>query len=218
MPLTDLLDFILHIDKYLAGLIQQYGTGVYALIFLIVFLETGLVVTPFLPGDSLLFASGAFAAQGAFNVGILAALLTIAAILGDSLNYRIGKTLGDRVFKEDIRFVNKHYLEHAQKFYEKHGAKTIVLARFVPIVRTFAPFLAGVSSMHYATFITYNVIGAIAWVALFVFGGYLFGNLPIVQDNFGTVTIVIIVLSFIPVVWELWKHRRSRRDAPSRQE
>ena len=208
--LNNFIDFILHLDKYLSVVIQNYGTTTYAILFLIVFLETGLVVTPFLPGDSLLFAAGTFAGIGALNVFVLFAVLAAAAILGDTINYSIGKFLGAKAFQKYPKIFKKEYLDRTHNFYEKYGAKTIVLARFVPIVRTFAPFVAGVGKMSYFQFLIYNILGGILWVALFVFGGYYFGNMPIVKENFTIVIFIIIILSFVPMVWEYWKHRKSR--------
>ena len=207
---NNFIDFILHLDKYLSVVIQNYGTTTYAILFLIVFLETGLVVTPFLPGDSLLFAAGTFAGIGALNVFVLFAVLAAAAILGDTINYSIGKFLGAKAFQKYPKILKKEYLDRTHNFYEKYGAKTIVLARFVPIVRTFAPFVAGVGKMSYFQFLIYNILGGILWVALFVFGGYYFGNMPIVKENFTIVIFIIIILSFVPMVWEYWKHRKSR--------
>jgi len=207
---NNFIDFILHLDKYLSVVIQNYGTTTYAILFLIVFLETGLVVTPFLPGDSLLFAAGTFAGIGALNVFVLFAVLAAAAILGDTINYSIGKFLGAKAFQKYPKIFKKEYLDRTHNFYEKYGAKTIVLARFVPIVRTFAPFVAGVGKMSYFQFLIYNILGGILWVALFVFGGYYFGNMPIVKENFTIVIFIIIILSFVPMVWEYWKHRKSR--------
>ena len=213
--LTDLilylLDFILHLDKHLGALIQGFGGWTHAVLFLIVFAETGLVVTPFLPGDSLLFAVGTFAALGALDVTTAFAVLTAAAILGDSLNYRVGRSIGERVLAHPALLARpkyRGYVERTERFYERHGAKTIVLARFVPIVRTFAPFVAGVGRMHYATFLFYNVAGGVLWVAVLVFGGYFFGNIPIVRRNFTLVILAIVVLSVLPVAAEYWRHRR----------
>ncbi len=206
--LTNFIDFILNLDKHLNIIIQNYGTFTYVLLFLIVFAETGFVVTPFLPGDSLLFAAGTFAAIGSLNVLVLFLILSVAAILGDTINYSIGKFLGTKAFKKYPKIFKKEYLDKTHKFYEKYGAKTIVLARFVPIVRTFAPFVAGVGKMKYINFLTYNIVGGIAWVALFVFGGYYFGNIPFVKNNFSFVIIVIIILSFIPIISEFIKIRR----------
>lgn len=206
-----LIDFILHLDKHLSEIIQNFGAGTYLILFLIVFAETGLVVTPFLPGDSLLFATGAFAAIGALDIWTLSGTLLVAAILGDSVNYAIGKYVGPKVFSEKYsRFFKREYLERTHQFYEKHGAKMIVLARFMPIVRTFAPFVAGIGRMNYATFLTYNIIGAFVWVGLFVGGGYFFGNMPVVKKNFTIVIFVIIILSVLPAVLEVWKHRRAK--------
>ncbi|MBI4056442.1 MAG: DedA family protein [Elusimicrobia bacterium] len=204
-----LFDFILHLDKHLNTIIQQYGTWTYLILFMIVFCETGLVVTPLLPGDSLLFAAGAFAGMGSLNVGWLFLLLGAAAILGDTVNYQIGNYLGPKVFqKEDSRFLKKEYLDRTHQFYEKYGGKTIIIARFVPIVRTFAPFVAGVGHMTYGRFLSYNVVGGILWVAVFVGGGYLFGNLPAVKHNFTLVILAIIVLSILPGIIEFLRARR----------
>src|SRR5690606_16302407 len=174
------IDLFLHLDKHLSELIAAYGTWTYAILFLIVFCETGLVVTPFLPGDSLLFAAGTFAALGAMDPWILFGLLTVAAILGDTVNYWIGKRIGPAAFTGRFRLLNQNHLRKTEAFYEKHGGKTIIMARFVPIVRTFAPFVAGVGTMEYGRFLMFNVVGAVLWVGLFVFGGYLFGNIPAV--------------------------------------
>ncbi len=201
------LDFFLHFDQKLGPIIQTYGIGTYGLLFLIIFLETGLVITPFLPGDSLLFAAGIFAAKGFLNPIWLFLLLSAAAIIGDTVNYWIGYRIGKKVFERDRPLINEEYLKRTENFYQKHGKKTIILARFMPIVRTFAPFVAGVGRMPYAEFLTYNVIGGIVWIGLFVFGGYFFGNAPLVRDNFSLVVIAIIVISLIPAVVEFWKHR-----------
>ena len=206
----DFIDIILHLDKYLSVIIQQYGIFTYVILFLIIFAETGLVVTPFLPGDSLLFAAGTFAAIGSLNVLLLFLILAVAAILGDTINYSIGKILGSKAFKKYPKIFKKEYLDKTQKFYEKYGSKTIVLARFVPVVRTFAPFVAGAAKMSYLKFLIYNILGGILWVALFVFGGYFFGNMPIIKNNFSIVILIIIILSFVPMVWEYWNHRRSK--------
>lgn len=208
---SNFIDFVLHLDKYLSILIQQYGIITYAILFLIVFAETGLVITPFLPGDSLLFAAGTFAALGSLNVFILFITLSLAAILGDTINYSIGKYAGSKALEKYPRIFKKKYLDKTHDFYEKYGNKTIVLARFVPIVRTFAPFVAGVGKMKYSNFLMYNIIGGIAWVGLFVFGGYFFGNIPFVKDNFTLVILVIIVLSFVPIILEWWKHKKSKK-------
>ncbi len=200
---------ILHLDKTLVNIVEQYGAATHWVLFLIVFCETGLVVTPFLPGDSLLFAAGALCATGSLQLWYVAALIFVAAVLGDAVNYSIGYRLGDRVFSMNNRFIKKEYLDRTQKFYEKYGGKTVVIARFVPIVRTFAPFLAGVGKMEYKKFGTYNVLGALMWVGLFVFGGYFFGNLPLVKKNFTIVILAIIVISVLPAVIEVLKARKA---------
>jgi len=211
--IRQLVDFILHIDVHLAELIARYGTGTLVLLFLIVFAETGLVVTPFLPGDSLLFAAGSLAAAGAFDLPLLLLLLTAAAILGDSLNYWIGRRVGTRVFTERSRFFKQKHLLRTQQFYERHGGKTIILARFLPIVRTFAPFVAGIGHMHYGRFWVYNAVGAILWVWGFGLLGYLFGNLPMVKQNFTLVILGIIAISVVPIALELWHARQGKRPA-----
>jgi len=203
------VDLFLHLDKHLNEVIQTYGVWTYGILFVIVFLETGIVATPFLPGDSLLFAAGTFAATGSLKVSVLFFLLGFAAIAGDTVNYWIGHAIGPRAFKDNLRFLKREDLDRTHRFYEKYGGKTVVLARFVPIVRTFAPFVAGVGSMSYGRFIGYNVIGGIAWTAMFIFGGYYFGNLPMVKHNFSLVILVIILISVMPVVIEFLKHRRS---------
>ncbi len=210
--LSDAVDLFLHIDEHLNAVIDEYGVWTYAILFLIIFLETGVVVTPFLPGDSLLFAAGAFAASGSLEVSVLLVLLSAAAILGDSANYAIGSRIGPRVFhKEDVRFLNKRHLERTHAFYERHGGKTIVIARFVPIVRTFAPFVAGIGSMTYARFLSYNVFGGLLWVCLFVLGGYLFGNVPVVEENFSLVIVAIVLISVMPGVVEYVRQRLAAR-------
>jgi len=210
--ISRLLDFVLHLDKHLSSLIQTYGLWTYLILFVIIFLETGLVVTPFLPGDSLLFAAGTFAAAKALNILWLFVVLSAAAILGDTVNYWIGHFVGPRVFhQEKSRFFKKEHLDRTHRFYEKYGAETIIIARFVPIIRTFAPFVAGIGRMSYWKFISYNVIGGIGWVALFVFGGYLFGNIPFVKKNFSLVIIAIIIISMIPAGVELYRHRQASR-------
>jgi len=206
--ISTFIDIILHLDVFLGTFIQQYGFWVYVLLFVIVFLETGLVFTPFLPGDSLLFTAGTFAALGSLDVILVFFVLVVAAILGDSVNYMIGHYIGQRLIEHPSRFFSKKHLERTQHFYDKHGAKTIVLARFVPIVRSFAPFVAGIGRMHYVRFLAYNIIGGVLWVGLFVFGGYFFGNMPFVKDNFSAVIVVIILISLIPMVVEYWKHRK----------
>jgi len=212
--INNFIDFILHLDKYLSIVIQNYGATTYFILFLIVFAETGFVVTPFLPGDSLLFAAGTFAAMGALNLFWAFAVLGAAAILGDSINYSIGKFLGKKVLERHNGFIKKEHIEKTRKFYEKYGAKTIVLARFVPIVRTFAPFVAGIGRMNYFKFLLYNVVGGILWVALFVFGGYYFGNIPVIKRNFTIVIFIIIIASVIPIIWEYWKHKRMKNKKP----
>lgn len=207
--ITYLIDLFLHLDEHLANIISQYGTWTYAILFLVVFMETGFVVTPFLPGDSLLFAAGTFASPvmgEALNVYWLVGLLIVAAILGDTINYWIGHYIGERAYNS--RWVKKEYLDRTHAFFEKHGGKTIFLARFVPIIRTFAPFVAGVGSMSYGYFISYNVIGALVWVPLFTFAGFFFGNMPFVQKNFEFVIIAIILISLIPIFYEAWKARQ----------
>ena len=204
--LASLIDFILHIDQHLIELTQTYGLWIYAILFLIVFCETGLVVTPFLPGDSLLFAAGAVAALGGMNVHMAAALLLAAAVIGDAANFAIGKYFGEKLFaKPDSRVFKREYLDKTHAFYEKYGGKTIILARFVPIVRTFAPFVAGMGNMHYGRFIRYNIIGALMWVGLLTYAGYFFGELPVVKNNFGLVVIGIIVVSVLPMAVEIAK-------------
>lgn len=212
--LQNLFDIFIHLDEYLGEIIRNYGTWTYALLFLIIFMETGFVVTPFLPGDSLLFAAGTFTGLGDLNVVVLIILLTIAAILGDTINYWIGHYIGPRAFSGNIRFLKKEYLERTHEFYEKHGGKTIILARFIPIIRTFAPFVAGVGAMTYWRFITYNVVGGIAWVLIFTLGGYFFGNIPAVQENFTFVILAIIFISVLPGIIEFMRERsRSAKKA-----
>jgi len=213
--LTQLAGLVLHLDQHLLEFATNYGAWIYGLLFLIVFCETGLVVTPFLPGDSLLFVAGTLAAastptgDAVLNVHLLAGLLIVAAVLGDSVNYGIGHWLGPRVFRmQDSWFFNRRYLEAAQAFYRRHGGKTIVIARFVPIIRTYAPFVAGVGAMDYRRFIGFNVAGAVTWVVLLIYGGYFFGNLPWVQANLSTVIVGIIVLSIMPGVIEYLRNRR----------
>ena len=211
--LKHLLDFILHLDKHLAEIIQDYGAWTYAILFLIIFVETGVVVLPFLPGDSLLFAAGSLAALpgSPLNVWVMMGLLIGAAVLGDTLNYHIGDYLGPRVFRENSRFLKREHLERTQAFYQKHGAKTIILARFIPIIRTFAPFVAGVGTMSYTKFLSYNVVGAVLWVSILTLAGYFFGQMEIVQKNFSLVVLAIIVLSVLPAVFEFFKSRRESR-------
>jgi membrane-associated protein len=204
------MDLFLHLDDHLSQIIARYGVWTHLILFLIVFAETGLVITPFLPGDSLLFAAGTFAALGSLDVWLVVALLIGAAILGDTVNYWVGAWIGPRAFSGNVRFLRKDYLDRTHAFYEKHGGKTIILARFVPIVRTFAPFVAGVAAMSYPKFITYNVVGAVLWVGLFVPAGYLFGNIPAVRENFTVVILAIIAISVLPIALEAIRARRSR--------
>jgi membrane-associated protein len=202
-----LIDLILHLDAHLAAVIQAYGVWTYAFLFLIIFIETGLVIFPFLPGDSLLFAAGTFAAMGSLNIYVLVILLSAAAILGDTVNYWIGHAIGPKAFSGDIRFLKKEYLDRTHAFYEKHGGKTIILARFIPIIRTFAPFVAGIGAMTYGHFIMYNVVGGVAWVTLFTLLGYFFGSIPIVQENFSLVVLAIIIISVMPGIIEFLRER-----------
>ncbi|MDT8898511.1 MAG: DedA family protein [Thermanaerothrix sp.] len=203
------IDLILHLDRYLDLIIRSFGLWTYLILFIVIFIETGLVVTPFLPGDSLLFAAGAFAAKGSFNVSLLFFMLWLAAVLGDTANYWIGHFVGPRVFRENVRWLKREYLERTQAFYDKHGGKTIFLARFIPIIRTFAPFVAGIGQMRYGYFITYNIVGGLVWTALFIFGGYFFGNLPFVKNNFSFIIIAIILISVLPAVLEAVRNRRA---------
>jgi membrane-associated protein len=205
--IAHLIDLFLHLDKHLSLVIQTYGTWTYLLLFAIIFLETGFVITPFLPGDSLLFAAGTFASLNALNIYMLFLLMSLAAFLGDTTNYWVGHFIGPKAFSGNIRFLKKEYLERTHAFYEKHGGKTIIIARFIPIIRTFAPFVAGVGEMSYWRFITYNLLGGISWVALFTFGGYFFGNLKFVQNNFSFVVLAIILISVMPAVYEYIKER-----------
>ena len=204
-----LIDLFLHLDEYMLDIIRQYGTWTYAILFLVIFMETGFVVTPFLPGDSLLFAAGSFAALGDLNVLVLIGLLIIAAIGGDTVNYWIGHYMGDRAY--NVKWIKKEYLDRTHAFFEKHGGKTIFLARFVPIVRTFAPFVAGMGHMSYGYFFSYNVFGGIVWVVTFTLLGYFFGNLEFVKKNFELVIFAIIFISVLPAVWEAWKARREMK-------
>lgn len=195
-----LADFVLHIDVHLGQLLSQYGALTYAILFVIIFIETGLVFTPFLPGDSLLFAAGAFSAIGSLNIFIVIPLLMVAAVLGDTCNYWIGHFFGEKLIANPKVPIKKEHIEETKKFFDKHGGKTIILARFVPIVRTFAPFVAGIGKMHYSTFISFNVVGGVAWVLLATLLGYFFGNIPFVKDNFSVIIIAIIFISVIPMM------------------
>lgn len=210
--LTNAASFFLHIDKHLADAMNLLGPLTYILLFLIIFVETGLVIMPFLPGDSLLFAAGALSGLGYLNIIVLYISLLAAAILGDSLNYWIGNKIGPRVFaRENSRVFKKEYLEKTREFYEKHGGKTIILARFIPIIRTFAPFVAGVGKMNYRTFLLYNVVGGFLWVTAFTFAGYFFGGLPFMQKNFHYAVIIIVLISIIPIGYEFLKHKYGDR-------
>lgn len=203
------IDLFLHLDHHMVELTAQYGTWVYAIVFAIILAETGFVVTPFLPGDSLLFVLGALAAKGSLDLGTLLLILSIAAILGDSINYSIGKFLAPKVFNnEKIPFLKQEHLTRTQEFYNKYGSKTIIIARFVPIIRTIAPFLAGVASMPYVKFISFNVIGGLFWVFAGILAGFFFGNLPFVSENFSLVVLAIVVISLVPAVLEFLKHKK----------
>ncbi len=202
------VDLFLHLDTHLSAVISQYGTWTYLILFLIVFCETGLVVTPFLPGDSLLFAAGTFAALGDLDVRLMIGPLVAAAILGDTVNYWVGAAIGPRAFQGTIRFLKQEHLDRTHAFYQRHGGKTIILARFVPIVRTFAPFVAGVGAMSYGRFLMYNVVGAVLWVGLLVLAGFFFGNIPVVRENFTIVILAIIALSVMPMAVEMVRGRR----------
>ena len=211
--LRQIIDLFLHLDKHLAIIIKEYGTWSYLILFVVVFLETGLVITPFLPGDSLLFAAGALAATGGLDIGLTFVLLAAAAVAGDTVNYWIGQRVGPRAFDGHIRFLKREHLVRTQEFYEKHGGKTIFLARFIPIIRTFAPFVAGIGRMSYAKFLGYNLLGGVVWVAVCLFAGYGFGNLPAVKNNFSLVLIGIVAISLLPVALEAIRHYRSQRAA-----
>lgn len=209
-----LIDFVLHIDRHLAEIIAQYGTWTYAVLFLIIFAETGIVIVPFLPGDSLLFAAGAFCAkpETGLNVHLMAALLFVAAFIGDTVNYWIGAKVGPVVFKRnDSIFLRKKHLEQAHAFFEKYGGRAIILARFVPIVRTFVPFVAGIGGMRYSQFIAYNAIGAFVWIYFFAYAGFWFGNQPFVQKNFKLVILAIIIVSIVPIIVEIWRGWRENK-------
>jgi membrane-associated protein len=204
--LKNIIDLFLHLDEYLAGIISNYGAWTYGILFVVIFIETGLVVMPFLPGDSLLFAAGTFAALGSLNVWSVVSLLIVAAVLGDAVNYSVGHYLGERAY--NIKWIKKEYLDKTHAFFEKHGGKAIFLARFVPIVRTFAPFVAGVGGMSYRYFATYNIAGGATWVLTFTLLGYFFGNLEFVKKNFELVIIAIILISVVPMFYEWWRARR----------
>ena len=206
--ISRLFDFIIHIDKYLGSIIQNYGTFSYLILFLIIFLETGLVITPFLPGDSLIFVAGTFAAKNVINVYLLFLILITAAILGDTFNYWIGNYFGENIFSKS-RFFKKEYLDKTKEFYNKHGGKTIIMARFIPIIRTFAPFVAGIGKMNYFKFLVFNISGGIGWVGLFLFGGYFFGNIKFVQDNLSFIVLAIILVSLVPPIIEVLRNRKN---------
>ena len=215
--LKKILDIALHLDKYLSAIILQYGIWTYAILFVVIFVETGFVVMPFLPGDSLLFAAGTFAALKALKIGWLLLILSVAAVLGDTINYWVGRRLGPKVFsREDARFFKKEYLDRTHAFYEKHGGKTIIIARFVPIIRSFAPFVAGVGRMSYGRFLSFNVIGGIGWVLLLTGAGYFFGTIPFVKNNYSIAVLVIIAISTVPIGVEYLRNRRKKASAPSK--
>ncbi|MFA5804161.1 MAG: DedA family protein [Melioribacteraceae bacterium] len=205
-----LIDLFLHLDKHLYEIINQYGTLTYVILFLVIFAETGLVFAPLLPGDSLLFAAGTFAALGSLNVHLLFFLLSLAAVIGDTVNYWIGHYIGPKLFAKNSRFLKKEYLDRTHQFFEKYGGKTIIIARFVPIVRTFAPFVAGVGAMTYSKFILYNIVGGVLWCALFIYGGFFFGNLPFIKNNFSIAVLTIILFSLLPAIIEFIKQRRKK--------
>jgi membrane-associated protein len=211
--LRDALDFFLHLDRHLTAITSQYGTWTYAILAAIVFCETGLVVTPFLPGDSLLFAAGAIAALGSLDPVVLNLLLFVAVLAGDNVNYWVGRFVGPRAFTGEYRFFRKEYLERTHAFFERHGGRTVVLARFVPIVRTFTPFVAGVGAMSYPRFLAYSIGGGAFWVTAFIWAGYFFGNLPAVRENFSVVIVAIILLSVTPIAYGIWSERRKARRA-----
>lgn len=211
--LNSLIDLFLHLDVHLGQIIQDYQGGTYFILFLVIFCETGLVITPFLPGDSLLFAAGTFAALGSLNLGMLLLILYLAPILGDSSNYWIGRFLGPRVFQQQSKLFKKEYLDKTAAFYEKHGGKTVVIARFMPIFRTFAPFVAGIGHMHYLRFLTFSIGGTLLWISLFVLAGYFFGNIPFVKQNFSVAIMAIIALSVVPMIIEYIRHKRAAKVA-----
>ncbi|GAB4547205.1 MAG: DedA family protein [Anaerolineales bacterium] len=206
--ITYLINLFLHLDEYIAVMISNYGAWTYGILFAVIFVETGLVVMPFLPGDSLLFMAGTFAALGSLNVWYLLILLMVAAVGGDAVNYSIGHYLGERAY--NVKWIKREHLEKTHAFFEKHGGKAIFLARFVPIVRTFAPFVAGIGKMTYAHFAAYNVVGGVTWVLLFTLSGYFFGNIPFVKNNFELVVVAIILISVLPMAWEWWKARKEK--------
>ena len=207
--LKDLIEIFFHIDQHLGTVIQMFGIWTYLILFVVIFSETGLVVTPFLPGDSLLFAAGSIAALGSLNPHSLFILLAVAAVAGNTANYTIGKFFGPKIFtRKDVRFLNKKYLDQAHAFYERHGGKAVIIARFAPIIRTFVPFVAGIARMTYLRYSIYNIVSSVAWVALFIYAGYYFGTLPLVKRNFSLVIMAIIIISLIPAVWGYLKTRK----------
>jgi len=212
MYFVTIISFLFNFDQHLIWFTDTYGVWVYLLLFIILFCETGLVITPILPGDSMIFAAGALAAAGSMDVFLLFCVMSVAAILGNTVNYWIGKTLGPGiVYKKNIGWIKKEYIDKTREFFDKHGGKTLILARFIPIIRTFAPFLAGVGSMNYFRFSFYNVVGCLAWVSLFLFGGFFFGNIPLIKENFTVVIMILILSSFIPVFIGFFKHRFAKR-------
>lgn len=215
--ILQLVDYVLHLEKYLPILIQNFGLWTYLILFFIIFMETGFVVTPFLPGDSLIFAATATAALAGstLHLGWLYLIFCAAAVLGDTANYWIGHKIGPRAFSGNVRFLKKEYLDRTHTFFQKYGGKTIIIARFVPIVRTFAPFVAGVGEMSYGRFITYNIVGGVAWVTLFTLLGYGFGNLPFIKEHFSLVVIAIVIISVMPALWEVIRARIDSRKAPT---
>ena len=210
-----LIDFVLHLDRHLAGILRDYGTWTYGILCLIVFCETGLVILPFLPGDSLLFAAGSFAALGSLSPWLLFALLATAAVVGDNVNYWVGRHVGPRAFSGGVRFLNTRHLDRTREFFARHGTRAIILARFVPIVRTFTPFVAGVGEMRYPRFLAYDIGGGVLWVGLFTWAGYFFGNLPSIRRNFSLVVMAIVVISTLPILVEVIRHRRAGRERPA---
>ncbi len=210
--MMEIINYFLHLNDHLDKIVQNYGTLTYVILFLIIFVETGVVIMPFLPGDSLLIAVGALSASSnGLNIFAIWILLLVAAILGDTLNYWIGKWVGPKIFEKEYRFIKKAYLEKTQQYYEKHGEKTIIIARFIPIIRTFAPFVAGIGTMNYGRFISYNIIGGFIWITAFLFLGYFFGNIPLVKNNFSLVILGIIGLSILPLIYEFLKHKFTQK-------
>lgn len=215
MLLKNIIDIFIHLDKYLGLIIDRFGSLTYIILFFVIFMETGFVVTPFLPGDSIVFAVGTFSAMGFLHIIPMYVLLLSAAILGDTANYWIGHKIGPKIFEKDSRFIKKEYLEKTKAFYEKHGGKTIILARFVPIIRTFAPFVAGVGIMNYRKFLTYNIVGGFLWITLFLFLGYFFGNIPFVKEHFEYAVLLIVLISLVPMIIEYIKAKREKKKSVS---